>query len=58
MGNNKPKTRPAGRDAGTGQFIPVEEARRKPNTSVVERIPLPGSGDTGRGKKERGNKNK
>jgi len=33
-----------GRDARTGQFIPVEEARRRPNTTVVERVPLPGKG--------------
>lgn len=33
-----------GRDAETGQFIPVEEARRRPSTTVVERVPLPGKG--------------
>lgn len=33
-----------GRDAKTGQFIPVEEARNRPNTTVVERVPLPGKG--------------
>jgi len=33
-----------GRDAKTGHFIPVEEARRRPNTTVVERVPLPGKG--------------
>lgn len=31
-----------GRDARTGQFIPVKEARERPNTTVVERVPLPG----------------
>lgn len=25
-----------GRDAGTGQFIPVREAERRPKTTVVE----------------------
>ncbi|WP_074630555.1 MULTISPECIES: hypothetical protein [Nitrosospira] len=25
-----------GRDAGTGQFIPVREAQRRPKTTVVE----------------------
>jgi hypothetical protein len=25
-----------GRDAKTGQFIPVEEAKRRPSTTVVE----------------------
>lgn len=27
-----------GRDAKTGQFIPVSEAKRRPNTTVVETI--------------------
>lgn len=35
----KPQKR--GRDAGTGRFIPVEEARRRPKTAVVETIPPP-----------------
>lgn len=29
-------TRKAGRDAGTGQFIPVREAERRKSTTVVE----------------------
>jgi len=29
-------THERGRDAGTGQFIPVEEAERRPRTTVVE----------------------
>jgi len=29
-------THERGRDAGTGQFIPVEEAQRRPRTTVVE----------------------
>lgn len=33
-----------GRDAETGRFIPVEEARRHPKTTVVERVPLPQKG--------------
>lgn len=33
----KPNKR--GRDAKTGQFIPVKEAKRRPNTTVVETIP-------------------
>jgi hypothetical protein len=37
-GNKKSKTRLAGRDAKTGKFITVKEARRRPNTTVVERI--------------------
>jgi len=35
----KSKTYPVGRDARTGQFIPVREAERRPATTVVERIP-------------------
>ena len=27
-----------GRDAGTGQYIPVKEAERRPKTTVVETI--------------------
>lgn len=37
----KGKTRLAGRDAGTGQFIPVDEARRRKKTAVVERVKNP-----------------
>lgn len=33
-----------GRDARTGLFKPVEEARRDKDGSVVERVPLPGKG--------------
>ena len=33
-----------GRDARTGQFIPVEDARRDPGHTVVERVPKPGNG--------------
>ena len=36
----KARTRKIGRDAETGQFIPVEEARRRKKTAVVETIPL------------------
>ncbi len=39
-----PQTSLKGRDARNGQFIPVEEARRRPDTTVVERVPLPGKG--------------
>lgn len=37
-------TRQIGRDASTGQFIPVSDARRRPSTTVVERIPVPKKG--------------
>jgi len=30
-----------GRDATTGRFIPVEEARRRPRATVVETIKTP-----------------
>jgi hypothetical protein len=52
MSRSKPKTHTSGRDAGNGQFIPVAEARRRPETAVVERVPNPGRGDTDRGKKK------
>lgn len=29
-----------GRDAKTGEFVPVEEARKRPNTTVVEIIKI------------------
>lgn len=34
-------TRQIGRDAGTGQFIPVKVAERRPKTTVVETIKVP-----------------
>lgn len=40
------KTTLRGRDAKTGEFIPVEEARQRPSTTTVERVPKPGYGDT------------
>lgn len=33
------KTYKVGRDAGTGQFIPVREAERRKKTAVVEKLP-------------------
>lgn len=36
--NRKITTRKIGRDAGTGRFIPVKEARRRSKTAVVETI--------------------
>jgi hypothetical protein len=45
------KTTTRGRDSGSGQFIPVSEARRRPSTTTVERVPKSGFGDTDRGKK-------
>lgn len=48
---SKKKTRPGYRDSGNGQFISEQQAnRRKPSNWQKESIPLPGRGDTGRGK--------
>ena len=44
MAKKEPESRNAGRDARNGQFITVEEARRRKDTAVVERLPLPGKG--------------
>lgn len=41
-----------GRDARTGEFVPVEKARSNPDRYVVENVPKPGYGDTGRGHKK------
>lgn len=39
-----PETSLRGRDARTGEFIPVEKARKDKGGAVVERVPLPGKG--------------
>lgn len=41
-----PKTHKEGRDAKTGEFTTVKEAREHPRTHVVERVPNSGHGDT------------
>lgn len=42
---SKPSTRPAYRDAGTGQLITKKEAESRPaNTVVKEKLPLPKKG--------------
>jgi hypothetical protein len=46
------KTHKVGRDSKTGEFIPVKEAERRPDTTTVERVPNPGYGDTDSGKKK------
>jgi len=38
MEANMATTRRIGRDAKTGEFIPVREAQRRPTTTVVETI--------------------
>jgi hypothetical protein len=40
------KTTPRGRDADSGKFTTVKEAKDHPKTHVVERVPKPGYGDT------------
>jgi len=40
-----------GRDSGSGQFIPVDEAKKHPKTTTVETIPPPGKGGGDKGKK-------
>ncbi len=35
------KTRLAGRDEGSGKFIPIDKARKDKKHAVVERIKLP-----------------
>ena len=37
-----------GRDNKTGQFVPLKETERRPNTTTREIVPKPGHGDTGR----------
>lgn len=44
--SNDRKTFDVGRNAKTGQFVPVREAERKSATHVVERVPKRGYGDT------------
>jgi hypothetical protein len=38
MAKKQKGVRKIGRDAGTGKFIPVEEAQRRKKTAVVETI--------------------
>lgn len=49
----KPHGRLGARDSKTGEFIPLKKADDRPKTTQKEIIPLPGYGDTGRGKKSR-----
>lgn len=39
-----PETSLRGRDARSGEFMRVEDARRRPASTTVERVPLPGKG--------------
>jgi hypothetical protein len=47
-GGEKSRTRQIGRDAGTGKFIPVKEARRRKRTAVVERVKVGKRGKRGK----------
>ncbi len=51
-GSSGSRTSLRGRDAGSGKFIPVKDARSRPGSTTVERVPKPGYGDTDRGKKK------
>ena len=42
--SKKSSTTKIGRDARTGEFIPVKEAIRRPKTTVIETIPKGGGG--------------
>lgn len=44
MASKPSKSFKEGRESDTGRFIPVEEARRRPNTTTVEHVPKPGFG--------------
>lgn len=39
MTNKKPNKR--GRDSGSGEFIKIEEAKKRPKTTTIETIPPP-----------------
>ena len=52
--SDKGKTSLRGRDAKTGEFLTVKEARQRPNTTTVERVPKPGYGDTRPSKPKKG----
>jgi hypothetical protein len=40
------KSHTGARSAITGQFVPIQYAKKHPKTTVIERIPNPGHGDT------------
>ena len=49
-GGDSRKTFDVGRDSSTGKFITPRQARSRPTTTTVERVPKRGYGDTGRSK--------
>lgn len=48
--SKKRNSRLGGRDNDSGRFVPLSETKHRPGTTTREHIPLPGRGDTGRGK--------
>lgn len=44
MSTSKTTTHKVGRDAKTGQFIPVKQAERRKSTAVVETVRRPSKG--------------
>lgn len=44
------KTTIRGRNANTGRFTTVSKAQNNRRTHIVERVPKPGYGQTGKGK--------
>lgn len=50
MSSKKNSTHLAGRSAVSGRFVPLAQTYSKPATTVRERVPNPGHGDTGRKK--------
>jgi len=39
--NKKAPARKVARDAGSGEFVPMKEAKRRPKTTVVETVRVP-----------------
>ena len=53
MSKKEPQARVGGRDSTNGKFVPLSETYQRPATTQREHIPLPGYGDTGRGKDDK-----
>jgi len=41
MAKKDEDVRKVGRDSGDGRFIPIEEAKRRPGTTEIEKIKYP-----------------
>ena len=41
MAKKKAKTTSIGRDARSGEFVPLKETKRRPATTTVEKLPKP-----------------